>query len=128
MNRYRLTAVFLLSLIALVRLCGEGFEADIPFEFHAGKQVLPSGTYKFSFKNSDHEVCISQSGMHDVRMPVITRLGTRGTVDEGTLVFDKINEVRSLSEVWIPAMDGILVHTIPEEHVHELVQVVPRKG
>jgi hypothetical protein len=126
LHRYRLTAVFLLSLVALVRLCGAGFEADIPFEFQAGKQVLPPGTYKFTFNVAEHNVCVAKTGMHEVRLPVITRLGTRGPSDEGALVFDKLNDVRSLSEVWIPSLDGLLVHSIPEEHVHEVVHVVSR--
>jgi len=126
MNRNRLIVFVLLSLFALAGMYGKGFEADIPFEFHAGAKVLPPGTYSFVFDESSHEVVIARAGVHVVEMPILTRLGRRDSSDEGTLVFDKYNGVRSLSEVWIQAIDGFLVHSIPEEHVHELVSVKPR--
>jgi len=127
MNRNRpIVVVLLLSLFALARLHGAGFEADIPFEFQAGTKVLPPGTYSFTFNDSSREVSIAGAGVHGLRLPVVTRLGLRDSSDEGTLVFDKFNGVRTLSEVWIPSIDGILVHSIPEEHVHEIVRVVSR--
>jgi hypothetical protein len=126
MNRNRLIVVAFLSLIALTRLYGGGFEADIPFEFHAGAKVLPPGTYSFSLNDGTHEVSVAHAGKLDVRMPVVTRLGRRDSKDEGTLVFDKYKGVRMLSEVWIPLLDGVLVHIIPEEHTHEMVSVLTR--
>ena len=131
MNMNRPIVVALLALIALTRLHGAGFEADIPFKFHAGTEILPPGTYSFTYNESSDVVSvtpigtISRTGTHDVRLPVVTRLGARDSSDVGTLVFDKVNDIRSLSEVWIPSMDGFLVHSIPEKHVHEIVRVVP---
>jgi hypothetical protein len=132
MNTHRPIVVVLLALIALTRLQGAGFLADIPFEFHAGKETLPSGTYSFTFNDSSDDVSVARigtiprAGRHDVRLPVVTRLGAHSSPDEGTLVFDKLNGVRTLSEVWIPLIDGILVHIIPEKHTHEIVRVVTR--
>jgi hypothetical protein len=126
MNKSRLIAVVLLSLLALTRLHAGGFEADIPFEFHAGEKVLPPGTYSFTVNDSSRQVTVGRPGMRDVNLPVVTRLGLRASSGEGTLVFDKFNGIRSLSEVWIPSIDGFLVHSIPEAHVHEIVDVVPR--
>jgi hypothetical protein len=127
MNRHRLIAVAFFSLIALTRLHGGGFEADIPFEFHAGEKTLPPGTYSFILHDQTRDVSVSRVGKVEVRLPVVTRLGLRESNDEGTLVFDKFNGVRMLSEVWIPLIDGVLVHSIPEEHTHEIVRVRSRE-
>lgn len=135
MNMNRPIVVALLALIALTRLHGAvGYEADIPFKFHAGTEILPPGTYSFTYNDSSNVVSVApigthdRSGTHEVRLPVITRLGARDSVpsDLGTLVFDKVNDIRFLSEFWIPLTDGFLVYSIPEKHVHEFVRVVPR--
>ena len=133
MNMNRPIVVALLALIALTRLPGAGFEADIPFEFHAGTEILPPGTYSFTNNDSARAVTITRVGpkapagsVRDLRLPIVTRLGVRPTSDEGTLVFDKVNGIRTLSEVWIPLIDGFLVHSSAETEVHEIVRVVPR--
>jgi hypothetical protein len=133
MNMNRPIVVALLALIALTRLHGAGFEADIPFEFHAGTEILPPGTYSFTNNESSDVVSVTRIGtnaraerVHNVRLRIVTRLGVRPTSDEGTLVFDKVNGIRTQSEVWIPLIDGFLVHSTAEKEVHEIVRVVPR--
>lgn len=102
----------------------EGFNADIPFDFTAGTKTLSAGTYSFRYDSSSQTVSVSSRGREFGRVSSITRLGTHEAVDAATLIFDRIAGTRTLSEVWIPGTDGILVHITPKEHTHDVVRVV----
>jgi hypothetical protein len=106
---------------------GSGVEADVPFAFRVGERNLPAGNYSFVFNEQDNSVRVSGGGT-EVNLPVRTRLhGPTGSMDfEGTLVFDRKDDVRALAEVWIPREDGLQVGSLPGAHIHSMVHIVQR--
>jgi len=92
----------------------------VPFEFGAGKSVLPAGTYRFSVKPSAPTLSISgKDGV--VMVGIITRLGGASPVQGNSLVFDDAAGRKVLSEVWIPGAGGFLVSATSGEHKHVTV-------
>ena len=118
--------LFLSTLAVLSAQTGrlEGFSADIPFEFRAGTKTLPAGSYSFVFDQSSRAVSVTGKGKDYGRLAVITRLSAHSSSQPPTIIFDKFDGIRALSEVWIPGIDGILLHLTDKEHTHEVVRTV----
>ena len=118
--------LFLTTLVFVSGQTGrrEGFNAEIPFGFQIGTKSLSAGTYSFVFDQSSNAVSIIGSRQKEHgRLAVITRLGARAPKESATVIFDKLNEIRTLSEIWIPGVDGLLVHITSKEHSHEVIRV-----
>jgi hypothetical protein len=50
---------------------------------------------------------------------VLTRLAApHAKLPEGRLVFDKVGDTYTLSEMWLPDKDGFLLHATKEKHTH----------
>jgi hypothetical protein len=56
---------------------------------------------------------------------VQTRLGAaiHTTKQDSHIVFDKVGEVYTLSEVWIPGTDGWLLFSTKGKHEHKTIDV-----
>ncbi|HYB60801.1 MAG TPA: cytochrome c [Methylomirabilota bacterium] len=99
---------------------GPVMQAEIPYEFTVGSKVLPAGTYTFSVDNFGLGVQSATSGVFHA--PIITRLGGPAEfLRDGSLVFDKTDGGRILSEIWIPGTDGILLHSTPKGHSRDVL-------
>jgi cytochrome c553 len=94
--------------------------ANIPFEFSIDKKVLAAGDYEFSLAPAGGSIMISGKG-GSLNAPVITRLGDTSSFREASLVFDSYENRRVLAEVWIPGNDGLLIHSTPDSHQHEVI-------
>jgi hypothetical protein len=98
----------------------QSVRTDIPYEFVVTSKALPAGTYTITLTHAGLEVQSAASGV--VLAHIITRLGgTTEFLRDGTLVFDKSGGQRILSEIWMPGQDGILVHSTPKDHSHEIL-------
>jgi cytochrome c5 len=99
---------------------GQAVRTEVPYEFMVGSKTLPAGTYSLSVSGSLVQVQPSTGAAVSVR--IVTRLGGPSEfLQDGALVFDKTGAQRILSEVWMPGTDGILVHSTPDEHHHEIL-------
>jgi cytochrome c5 len=113
----------LLTFFAVGPLLGQtkqSVQAEIPYPFTVASNALPAGTYTFTVTEVGLEVRPAAGGMF--RALIVTRLG--GPTElfrDGTLVFDKMGDRRILSEVWIPGTDGVLVHSTPKGHAHDIL-------
>jgi cytochrome c5 len=120
----RLMAFLLVTYIGVGVAFGQSVEsvrAQIPYEFTVASQVLPAGTYTLTVTKFGLQVQ-STTGGALVRAAIITRLtGPTEFLRGGSLVFDKVGNVRILSEVWMAGADGILLHTTPKSHNHDVV-------
>jgi mono/diheme cytochrome c family protein len=93
---------------------------EVPYKFAVGSKILPAGSYT---------VTVDQIGLSlrsDTGGPfhalIITRLsGPASLFRDGSLIFDKVNGERVLSEVWIPGTDGLLLHKIPTDHSRDVL-------
>lgn len=98
--------------------------ANVPFDFSVDKKVLAAGSYEFRVAPNGHSILVSGGREAGLYAPVITRLGDTSAFREASLVFDTNENSRTLAEVWIPGEDGMLVHSTPSAHRHEVVYAV----
>jgi hypothetical protein len=100
--------------------------AKIPFQFTVGSKVLPAGEYSFQVDNSNATVrVVSESKGAVARVPFLTRLAGQlhTTPNDCHIVFDKVGDTCTLSEVWGWQGDGILLHATKGKHEHEVINV-----
>jgi cytochrome c553 len=93
---------------------------EIPYQFSLGSKVLPPGTYTFS-TNSFGLAVQSAAGAHYSSHVITWISGPAELLRDGSLVFDKSNGSRILSEVWMPGANGLLVHSIPKDHQRDVL-------
>src|SRR5579862_6361441 len=119
----RFMAVVLALFCAAGAAFGQGVQAvraQIPYQFTFGSKVLPAGSYTLTVTKFGLQAESSSGEMY--RATIITRLGgPSALLSGGSLVFDKSGAVRILSEVWMAGADGILLHSTPKNHAHEVV-------
>lgn len=101
-------------------------QSSIPFQFTAGGKVLPAGQYEFA---SDIQAqvmsVVGTTRGPAAAVPIITRLaaGMHTTPTDAHIVFDKVGDTYTLSEVWVPNLDGFLLHATKAKHEHKIVNV-----
>jgi len=90
---------------------------SVPFQFEVGENLLPAGEYRIIYdgQNSGHLQLVDTKTNQKQFVTFITRLSKRS---EGSVVFDSINNVRYLSEVYLGKSDGFQIRATPEEHGH----------
>lgn len=103
-------------------------KADVPFAFQVGKKTLPAGKYDITINRNDEAVEVMSAtkvkGAAALE-PIVTTLAasSHSTATDAHLVFDKLGNTYTLSEVWLPDQDGVLVHTTKGKHEHHVVHV-----
>jgi len=121
-------AVIALSASALAEAPANEIVTKVPFEFSAGDQSFPAGSYRLTIlrKGGAQEVQIrGEKGEAPVTLVPVTRLARQhmGDAPKSSLVFDKADGKHLLSEVWFPGSDGFLMRATKEEHEHDVVDV-----
>jgi len=122
-----LTVLSVLTLLAVASALGQTgviLRANVPFSFEAGGASLPAGTYQFRLRPGEGAVVMSGDKAGDIRLPIITRLGTGSLFTDATLIFDSFEGHHALSEIWIPGEEKVLVKVTPKGHTHESVSAV----
>jgi hypothetical protein len=102
----------------------ESVTAKIPFQFKAGKQTLPAGTYVFTFdKAKPVNLSIKASGASTVAtLPIITELAMQDKVGaEVHVVFDKVENEYTIAEFWPAKADGYYLGGAGVTHTHVVV-------
>ena len=100
--------------------------AKIPFAFSVESTVLPAGEYEFSENgNTDIIVRSTARGGASAMNPIITRLaaGIHTTPQDAHIVFDKVGDSYTLSEIWVPGEDGFMLHATKGKHEHRIMDV-----
>jgi hypothetical protein len=119
-------AVAVIATIPLVH--GQGANAlrvNVPFDFLVDSRPCPAGVYNFT--QSQGKVFMTNAdGKLSLWLKVITELARSSDLDDHLLAFDKANDKRVLSEVWLPGRDGALVYIMPGEHTHEIVRLTSK--
>jgi hypothetical protein len=128
--RSKLLVLIGLCLVLAAMAYGQtAVKANIPFAFTAGTKALPAGSYEvYPVPSAAGVVDVrmrSADGKTAVLVPVITRLSgaIHTTPQDSHLVFDKVGENFSLSEVWIPGSDGYVLSTTAKQHEHRVIDV-----
>jgi cytochrome c553 len=95
---------------------------DVPYAFTFGAKVLPPGSY--TFRTSGIWLIAQSSSGGTFNGSILSRLtGPSELLRDGSLVFEKAENGRILSEVWMPGSDGLLVHSIAKGHDHDVLLV-----
>ncbi|HEY3382491.1 MAG TPA: hypothetical protein VGK32_12025 [Vicinamibacterales bacterium] len=101
---------------------------DAPFAFRVGSVVHQPGKYELRPNGDQMGVTITPPKGAATMALVVTRLAEpEPPLPDGKVVFDKVGELYFLSEVWIPGMDGFLLHSAKEKHSHVKVKLT-KKG
>ncbi|MBK8477380.1 MAG: cytochrome c [Opitutaceae bacterium] len=103
---------------------GQGLQVDIPFEFSAGRKVLPAGTYAFALTPNGSSLIVSRERKEKAKLPLVTRLAHTSPFDDSRLVFDQVDGRNRLAEVWMDGDDGALVLATGAGHKHVVLEVV----
>jgi hypothetical protein len=121
-----LLAASIMAVLAMT--CGQAqmgpVKANIPFQFVAEGKTFPAGQYEFIRDGTDRNFQVVGPGTrNDVIVPIITRLGgsIHTTPQDSHIVFDNVNGTYILSELWIPGMDGFVLHITQGKHEHRTV-------
>ncbi len=105
----------------------EVLKADIPFAFVAGVdgKPFPAGAYEFDISRAEDKVSIRGPRGAVAAETILTTLGPplHSTADHAHLVFDKVGDACTLSELWEPNTDGLLVHVTRAKHDHQTVHL-----
>ena len=117
-------------LTVLVVTCayaqGQSVRAKIPFQFTVSGKVLPAGQYDFMRDANDEAIrVVGERKTPGVIAMIVTRLGAgiHTTPEDAHIVFDKVGDTYFLSEVWVPGVDGFLLHSTKGKHEHRTVDV-----
>ena len=120
-NRVRFAAAALVAAFVVggVLAHAQTVSVNIGFAFMAAGKSMPAGKYEIQVSNAGPIFLKGSTGQ--VVLPVITRLGRHDSDNEPELIFDKIDGVLHLSEVWLPGSDGYLLLGTKEIHDHAIV-------
>jgi hypothetical protein len=95
---------------------------NIPFQFTANHKVMMPGKYEITVTDNTVISVTPQKGAA-LFVPTITRLAQHGKpMTEAEIVFDKMGEQYTLSEVWLPTEDGFLVNDLKQPHQHHVLK------
>lgn len=114
---------FVFGLLAGIASAGTPMvDFDIPFAFNVQGTTMQAGMYAVIVDGSKGSGVSLKSGgsRQTTRLAVVTRLADlEGT--KARLVFDRVGDVKYLSEIHIPGMDGYSLQGAADEHGHEKV-------
>lgn len=104
----------------------EIIKSDVPFAFKVGSKTLPAGTYNFQIHRTDDYVSVENAikvKAASAVEPIMTSLSaeTNAAAKDAHLVFDKVGNTYTLSELWEPNMEGVLVHATKGKHEHHVI-------
>jgi hypothetical protein len=138
MKRVMVTLI-LVCLIGLVaasparayRRGEKAIDVKIDFDFTAGDQILPAGSYRVRHPTSDFALIeIESAGGKKTVLVAASRLARRpagGNPDTG-LVFKKVGSTFVLSEVWLQDLDGFLMRHQGDAGTSDGAAVKARSG
>jgi hypothetical protein len=118
------------GLVVLVTLAvgsvqaAPGTRVNIPFSFMVNGVVLPAGEYELLPGNSEEYVqVLSLTKGPSAGTLIVTRVsGPSWELTNNTqVVFDKIGDTYTLSELWLPQMSGFQLYASKEAHERKVV-------
>lgn len=128
----RLSCLGLVALLALAAVPQawaqpETVKANVPFSFIASGKTMPAGTYEFTVKPDDQLVKIQRNdGSPEALALILTYVAVRpfsGQEKDSHIVFDKVGNTYTLSEIWQPGFDGVVLAMTQGKHEHHVIRV-----
>jgi hypothetical protein len=102
-----LFSLFVLLAGASTFAQGDGVEAKVPFDFVAGKKLLPAGEYTIKRGIEDQRDFLLIRGVDNQQAVFLFAEDTRAneTPKETDLIFNKVGDEYFLSQVWVAGQD-----------------------
>ena len=117
----------ILMLLAVAGAYGQTLvKSNVPFQFIAAGKTLPAGSYAFIHDTAGELIKVVGTAKDATALvPIITRLGAaiHTTKQDTHLVFDQVGAVYTLSEIWVPGQDGLMVAATKGKHEHKTIDV-----
>jgi hypothetical protein len=123
-----IVAASLITLMSLTVISAQpkGIHVNIPFQFTAENKLFPAGHYDFApeLNNEAIRIINLDKGPSGIVL-VLTRLGLgiHTTEKDDHVVFDKLGNNYTLSELWYRGADGFLVTATKGNHEHKMIDV-----
>ncbi len=102
----------------------QSVRATIPVPFIVEGKALPAGQYDFIPNTDDRTVQVLAVGKGEsANALIVTRLSAEihTTPKDAHVVFDKTGDIYILSELWIPGIDGYVLHITKGKHEHRTI-------
>ncbi|MBP1635571.1 MAG: hypothetical protein H6Q10_2145 [Acidobacteria bacterium] len=100
---------------------------DTSFGFRVGKELCQPGKYVVRVNEDQMGLTITPAKGAPFIELAMTRLAAPEVRMAGVkVVFDKVGDVYYLSEVWLPGIDGFLLHSTKERHTHTTVTAIKK--
>ena len=118
-----IAALSVLGVASLAFAQDDVLEANVPFAFHVNDKTFPAGQYELRIDWADHRVTVI-GGQHAPAIELfVTTLAAspHTTATDAHVVFDKVGTTYTLSELWAPGVDGVLLHATEGKHEHEVL-------
>jgi hypothetical protein len=119
--------VVLLTLFTIPRAFGADgvIKTNVAFPFQVKSETLPAGEYQFSIDRETEMVSILGPKGSGGMIPILTALAAAPHSDatDAHIVFDKVGTTYTLSELWEPGADGVLVYATKGKHEHHVLRV-----
>jgi hypothetical protein len=128
MNRRVVTLLAMMVLAFVVypavTYAQESTVAEIGFQFVAGGQTMPPGTYELTSNGDTSAFTLTPVGKGSgVVLLAITRLAAAEPPSgDIRFVFDKVGDTYYLSEAWLLGQDGFLFYAAKEKHTHQTIR------
>jgi len=116
-----LAAIACAAILSCICVWAQSTQVKIPFSFRIGEKELPAGTYNFQVDpaNPGKVKLTNMSSKAVSEVPVPTRLAwISDPPRESHVVFDKMDEIHYLAELWIPGEDGFFLGGTGSMHTH----------
>ncbi|MCZ2154075.1 MAG: hypothetical protein LC114_09285 [Bryobacterales bacterium] len=130
----RLSCLGLAALLALLAVpqspaqFQEAVTARVPFAFKVDTKTLPAGSYTFRVSQDSQTVSVTpekNKGGEALAM-ILTYVAGHpfsGEEKDSHLVFDKVGNNYTLSEIWEPGFDGVVVAMTKGKHEHHVIRI-----
>lgn len=122
-----MAAAGIFALLAGMSMYGQQptINAKIGFSFTVEGKILPPGPYEFRRDAEAKVFRVQGEGTNGALANILTRLAgdMHTTPQDSHLVFDVVDGIYMLSEIWYPGEDGYLVLATKGKHEHKVVNV-----
>lgn len=94
---------FGVALFAAITICAQGsqtLKVQVPFGFHVGSSMLPSGEYTVDTEAAPGVVRLRSADSKSTVMIQSNAVQTAGATGQGKLIFNKYGDEYFLSQIW----------------------------
>lgn len=110
------------TLLAHAQAGRPSMKVDVPYAFKVGSKVLPPGSYTFSVADNANVLLVTPTSGSPISTLVVARITQPSDfLRAGAVVFDNNDGHRTLSELWFRGTDGLLLHSLAADHLHDVV-------